>query len=131
MDVMDYLDLQGRRGTKGNLEDHEVLLDYRVQEGNKVLLASVQGLPGPSSGGAVYTRWGRTVCPATSGTELVYKGRAAGTKYDHTEGGANYLCTTKEPQYLSSTIPKYSANTNFISYLYGAEYQVPGFSSLN
>ena len=36
MDVMDYLDLQGRRG---NLEDHEVLLDYRVQEGNKVLLA--------------------------------------------------------------------------------------------
>ena len=39
MDVMDYLDLQGRRGTKGNLEDHQVLLDYRVQEGSKVLLA--------------------------------------------------------------------------------------------
>ena len=38
MDVMDYLDLQGRRGTKGRLE-YRVKLDYRVQEENKVLLA--------------------------------------------------------------------------------------------
>ena len=91
----------------------------------------IQGPPGPSSGGAVYTRWGRTVCPATSGTELVYKGLAAGPKYDQTGGGANYLCITEEPQYLSKTIPKYSANPNFISYLYGTEYQVPGFSSIN
>ena len=90
----------------------------------------IQGPPGPSSGGAVYTRWGRTVCPATSGTELVYKGLAAGTPYSHSGGGANYLCTTKEPEYLSSIIPKYNANDLALSYLYGAEYQVPGFSSL-
>ncbi len=93
----------------------------------------IQGLPGPSSGGAVYTRWGRTVCPDTSGTELVYKGLAAGTHYDHTGGGANYLCTTEDPkpQYLSSTIPKYSANDITLSYLYGAEYEAPVFGSLH
>ena len=38
MDVMDYLDLQGRRGIRGNLV-YKVKLDYKVQEGNKVLLA--------------------------------------------------------------------------------------------
>jgi len=35
------------------------------------------GLPGPTAGGVVYTRWGRTTCPTTSGTQLVYAGRAA------------------------------------------------------
>ena len=37
-DVMGYQDLQGRRGTKGTQEDQGDPLDYRVQEGNKVLL---------------------------------------------------------------------------------------------
>ena len=90
-----------------------------------------QGPPGPSGGGAVYTRWGRTVCPDTNGTELVYKGLAAGTHYNHVGGGANYLCTTEEPQYLSSTVPKDSGNNALLAYLYGAEYQLPGFSSLH
>ena len=31
------------------------------------------------AGGLVYTRWGRTTCPLTSGTQLVYHGRAAGS----------------------------------------------------
>ncbi|CAI8046156.1 hypothetical protein GBAR_LOCUS25510, partial [Geodia barretti] len=35
-----------------------------------------QGPPGPSSGGVTYIRWGRTTCPNTTGTELVYSGRA-------------------------------------------------------
>ena len=61
----------------------------------------IEGPAGPSSGGAVYTRWGRTVCPDTTGTELVYKGLAAGSNWDHSGGGANYLCTTEQPQYLS------------------------------
>ena len=38
-----------------------------------------RGPPGPSSGGVVYTRWGRTVCPNTPGTELVYAGTTGGT----------------------------------------------------
>ena len=52
-----------------------------------------QGPPGPRSGGATYIRWGRTTCPDTEGTELVYKGRAAGSYWDHSGGGANYLCS--------------------------------------
>ena len=91
----------------------------------------IEGPPGPSSGGAVYTRWGRTVCPPTSGTELVYKGLAAGTHFSHSGGGANYLCITENPQYLSSTIPKFSGNDLVLSFLYGAEYQLPGFSPLH
>ena len=85
----------------------------------------IEGLPGPSSGGAVYTRWGRTVCPPTSGTKLVYKGLAAGTSWDQPGGGANYLCITEQPQYLSSTVPAgYSS-------LHGTEYQYPVFGFLN
>ena len=42
-----------------------------------------QGLPGsspvPNSGGGLYTRWGRTTCPSTPGTELVYAGRVGGS----------------------------------------------------
>ena len=38
-----------------------------------------QGPPGPRSGGVTYIRWGRTTCPDTEETELVYAGRAAGT----------------------------------------------------
>ena len=77
----------------------------------------IQGPPGPSGGGAVYTRWGRTICPITSGTELVYKGLAAGSHYNQSGGGANYLCITKEPKYVSTTIP------TAYSHLHGSEYQ--------
>ena len=38
-----------------------------------------QGPPGPRSGGVTYVRWGRTTCPDTEGTELVYTGRAGGS----------------------------------------------------
>ena len=47
-----------------------------------------QGLPGPSSGGVTYVRWGRTTCPNTTGTEVVYSGRAAGSYYNQ-KGGTN------------------------------------------
>ena len=64
------------------------------------------GPPGPpglttSTGGAVYIRWGRTTCPSTPGTELVYTGRAAGSEATHRGGGANKLCLHNSPQYLS------------------------------
>ena len=52
-----------------------------------------QGPPGPRSGGATYIRWGRTTCPDTEGTELVYAGRAAGSLWNHKGGGDNYLST--------------------------------------
>ena len=45
-----------------------------------------QGPPGPSSGGVTYVRRGRTACPNTTGTELVYAGRAAGSHYSQKGG---------------------------------------------
>ena len=42
-------------------------------------LPGPQGDQGPPTGGAVYTRWGRTSCLSGQGTELLYSGRAGGT----------------------------------------------------
>ena len=53
----------------------------------------------PPSGGAVYIRWGRTTCPNISGTELVYKGIAAGSHFLQRGGGSQYLCLPHEPKY--------------------------------
>ncbi len=77
------------------------------------------GPPGPPSGGVVYTRWGRTICPSTPGTELVYKGIAGGSHFTHRGGGSNYLCLPHDPQYLLS----YQAGSYVSSYLYGVEYE--------
>ena len=66
----------------------------------------------------MYVRWGRTTCPSTPGTELVYAGKAGGSHYTHGGGGANKLCLPDDPQYLSYQ----SGHQN--SYLYGAEYQI-------
>ena len=37
--------------------------------------------------GAVYVRWGNASCPTGQGTELLYSGRGAGSRSDHTGGG--------------------------------------------
>ena len=68
-----------------------------------------QGPPGPRNGGVVFTRWGRTTCPTTNDTESLYKGKAAGSSYDQTGGGANFICLPEDQ-----------------SYIYGAEYQNSG-----
>ena len=60
-----------------------------------------QGTPGPPIGGLVYTCWGRTTCPPTSGTQLVYEGRAAGTPYGLKGGGSDILCMPDDPEYLN------------------------------
>ncbi|CAI8045261.1 Short-chain collagen C4 (Fragment) [Geodia barretti] len=80
-----------------------------------------QGPPGPSSGGVTYIRWGRTTCPNTPGTELVYKGWAAGSYFSHTGGGSNYQCVTEEPQNLA-----FGPGTAEHSYMYGVEYKIWG-----
>ena len=67
----------------------------------------------------VFTRWGRTTCPTTNDTELLYKGKAAGSHYDQTGGGANYICLPDEPEFLSYTPGVYQ----YQSYIYGAEYE--------
>ena len=77
-----------------------------------------RGLPGPASGGAVYVRWGRTVCPSDQGTELVYSGRAGGSRHNNRGGGANHLCLPDDPDHL-----QYGSGTQTNSYIYGVEYQ--------
>ena len=68
--------LQGPRGSQGPQGPH--------------------GLPGQQ--GAVYTRWGRTTCP--TGAQLVYSGRAGGSRRDQTGGAATILCMPDNPDHL-------------------------------
>ena len=81
-----------------------------------------QGPPGPRSGGITYVRWGRTTCPNTTGTELVYTGRAAGSHYSHRGGGSNYQCIVEDPENFD-----FGAGTVEASYMYGAEYEMYGY----
>ena len=92
----------GKDGTKGNKGE-----------------PGPQGPPGPRNGGVVFTRWGRTTCPTTNDTELLYKGKAAGSSWDQTGGGANYICLPDEPEFLSYTPGISDAQ----SYIYGSEYE--------
>ena len=80
-----------------------------------------QGPRGPSNGGVTYVRWGRTNCPDTEGTELVYKGRAAGSHFTQTGGGSNYQCVTENPENFD-----FGSGTVEASYIYGAEYEMWG-----
>ena len=81
----------------------------------------VAGPPGPRNGGVVYTRWGKTSCPNITGTEPVYAGRAGGSWFSHTGGGANYLCMPNDPDYL-----RYTPGVQGRSPVYGAEYEIWG-----
>ena len=38
-------------------------------------------------------------CPNTTGTELVYAGRAAGSYYSQKGGTSDHLCLPEQPQY--------------------------------
>ena len=80
----------------------------------------------PPTGGATYIRWGRTTCPSTQDTQLVYSGRAGGTHYQHKGGAANYLCLPDDPDYL-----QYQAGTQGRSYITGVEYWFDSHSSLS
>ena len=79
------------------------------------------GRPGPSIAGTVYTRWGRTTCPNTPGTELVYAGRAGGTHHITQGGAANHLCMPENPDYS-----RYHAGVQNYNLVYGVEYQPLG-----
>ena len=79
-----------------------------------------QGAQGPPTGGAVYTRWGRTSCPSDQGAELVYSGRAGGSHHHKHGGAANLLCLPNDPEYST-----YNGAYNWVP-LRGAEYQADG-----
>ena len=77
-----------------------------------------QGAPGNTSGGITYVRWGRTICPNTTGTELVYTGRAAGTNYNVQGGTNDYLCLPEQPEYMV-----FQSGVQGRSPIHGAEYR--------
>ena len=77
-----------------------------------------QGAQGPPTGGAVYVRWGRISCPSGQGTELVYSGRAGGSRWDHRGGGANHLCMPDDDHM------QYGSGVQEYSYMYGMEYAI-------
>ena len=95
--------------------------DGEVGERGEPGIQGPPGPPGPSSGGVVYTRWGRTTCPNTTGTELVYTGRAGGSRFNAQGGAANHLCLPEDPEYL-----QYTAGVWGYSPVYGIEYQSDG-----
>ena len=70
----------------------------------------------------MYTRWGRTTCPSTPGTQLLYAGRAAGSAHVDRGGGANYICLPEQPQYSTYTAGSQLGR----AFLYGAEYRTTG-----
>ena len=76
------------------------------------------GLPGPRNGGVVYTRWGSDSCPSTTGTELLYSGRAGKAYHNHKGGGGNYQCMPDDPDYAAFT-----PGVQGYSYMYGVEYE--------
>ena len=87
------------------------------------------GPQGPPSGGAIYTRWGKSSCPPVEGTELVYSGITGGTLHNQQGGGANHLCMPTDPHYNPTLRyrlgPRSEANNGYANYVYGAEYEYP------
>ena len=86
---------------------------------------------------ALWVRWGRTVCPDTEGTQLLYGGVAAGGTPDQTGtdrnqpgGGSEYLCLPNQPEFLNII----SGTQSRRSGVYGAEYEshdmAPAFGDL-
>ena len=89
-------------------------------------LQGEQGPQGPVTGGVIYTRWGRTNCSTDQGTQLLYAGRAGGTRYDHKGGAANYLCMPDDPDHL-----QYQSGVQGQSYVAGIEYYYSSLPSLS
>ena len=82
----------------------------------------VKGDAGTQPGGAVYSRWGRTTCPA--GATLVYAGYAASSGSYIDGGTSDTLCMPQTPQYLST-----DTTATFTDQLNSVEYETFGTSS--
>ena len=108
--------LPGRPGTPGR----NGLDGTRGQKGDKGERGEpgLVGAPGPVSGGATYTRWGRTSCPNITGTSLVYNGRAGKSWWNQRGGGGNYQCLPNNPEY-----GQYTPGVQGLSHIFGVEYR--------
>ena len=81
------------------------------------------GPPGPQNGGALYTRWGKSTCPQTAGTEMLYSGITGGTRHNLQGGGANYLCMPTDPEYIPDLT--YRNDVDEDSLIYATRYGEP------
>lgn len=102
-------------------------LHYRINEnqnipaenGHSLSKRSIDARPIPS-GGALYTRWGRTTCPPN--TELVYEGVGGGNNYDTHGGGTDLLCLPRDPEWDA-----YTDNMDGTGKIWGAEFEQNSF----
>ena len=101
----------GPRGIPGH--------DGKTGQKGEIGMKGEQGPTGPMTGGVTYVRWGRTTCPDVEGTELLYKGRVAGSQHNANGGGANYQCVTEEPENFDFG----PGVSDHVAYIYGSEYQ--------
>ena len=51
----------------------------------------------------MYTRWGKTTCNTSEGTQLLYAGRAGRSHWGSTGGASNYVCMPNDPEYGTYT----------------------------
>lgn len=91
--------------------EHDIQLLKRSSEkknvGGKAIVAA----------GAIYIRWGRSVCPKTA--NLIYDGISGGQFYTHTGGSSDIICLPKNPIWENFTSAGEAS-----AYIYGIEYEV-------
>ncbi len=100
----------------------------QLEHNHCAIVLGPPGPVGPSGGGVSYTRWGRTTCPTTEHTELVYQGTTVGSSY-HEAGSTDYLCLHSEPEFLRTI----AGQQQWRGKLYATEYepvQAPAFSNM-
>ena len=107
--------LPGTRGEKGN-SGSQGLTGLTGPKGSPGLKGMKGDKEERNGGGTVYVRWGHDQCPPTA--QLVYSGRAGGSKYDHTGGGSNPQCLPLDPNFLTPI-----SGHQYRAFMYGAEYQ--------
>ena len=82
------------------------------------VVANRTGTDTDDIGGSVYIRWGKTTCPFTPLTQLIYQGRAIGSPHNLQGGGSDILCRPEYPEYLD-----FLANVQGTTIVYGVEYR--------
>ena len=70
--------------------------------------------------GVTYTRWGKITCPTSTGAQLVYSGKAGGTRHNVQGGSAEMLCLPDDPDYIPATAGVTAIHP---SKIYGVEYE--------
>ena len=82
------------------------------------VVANRTGTDTDDIGVSVYIRWGKTTCPFTPLTQLIYQGRATGSPHNFQGGGSDILCIPEDPEYLD-----FLANVQGTTIVYGVEYR--------